>query len=349
MRKPSRYLSYLMLFAISLMTACHSGKKNNTAQTAPELYSDSLLHSESLKPITDSINQFPDSANLYFERGNKLYMMKEFDLAGKDIQKAIALNPMKTDYLIALGEIGLSQNRFASASEAFRNALRLEPQNLMARLQLCFSLYQQKDYHNVILNSDTLMKQDPKIAQAYGIQARSFEALKDSAKAIELMKKAVQLSPEDYDALMAMGDLLLSHHNDEALGYYERAKMADTTQGEPLFCIGLFYSQKGLPDKAITAYKQCISRDAFYLDAYLNLGKLYESKNEWQNAWKVFNLATKISPTSSDAFYQRGFCFEKLNNIKAAINDYENAVDLKKTNGEAQAALDRLKNQHSNS
>lgn len=346
----SRYLPYLFftLVVVFSMTACRSGtqEQNNTSATIPGSHSDSLLHSEELKPLTDSINRFPGNSSLYFERGNKLFTLKEYELAGKDIQKAIALDPLRVDYVIALGEIGLSENKFASASEAFRRVLQLDPRNLMARLQLSFSLYQQMDYQNAIRESDTVISRYPQISQAYGIQARAYEALKDSAKAIELMRKAVTLSPKDYNALMAMGDLLLSHHDEEALGYYERAKVADTTQGEPLFCIGLIYTQKKQQENAISAYRECIGRDAFYLDAYLNLGKLYESKNDWQNAWKTFNLATRISPTSSEAFFQRGFCFEKMKNIKAAINDYENALDLKSTNAEAKAALDRLKKEN---
>lgn len=332
--------------ALFFLSACHnkSGNKNSTASEAISVsHSDSLFQSERLKSLTDSINKFPDSANLYFERSGMLYVMKEYDLAGKDIQKAINLNPMRVDFFIALGEIQITENHFPLAADAFRKALTLDPKNRMARLQLCFSLFNQKDYHGTILETDTLLKMDSHIAQAYGLQSQAYEALKDTAKAFALMKKAVDLAPDSYDALMAMGDLLLRHHSDDALQYYERAKVADTTQGEPLFCIGLFYTQKNEPQKAIAAYKACIGRDAFYLDAYMNLGKIYENENDWQNALKVYNLATQISPTSSEAFYHRGLCFEKLNNIKAAINDYENALDLKSTNAEAKAALARLK------
>ncbi|MGH2642735.1 MAG: tetratricopeptide repeat protein, partial [Chitinophagaceae bacterium] len=322
-------LTWIVLF---FLTACHNKFQNkNTAESevVSSPHSDSLFRSERLKNITDSINKFPDSSTLYFERAGVLYVMKEYQLAGKDIQKAIDLNPMRVDFFIALGEIQVSENHFPTASKAFRDALHLDPNNRMARLQLCFSLFNQKDYHGTIRETDTLLKIDSGIAQAYGLQSQAYEALKDTAKAFALMKKAVALAPNDYNALMAMGDLLLRHNSNDALQYYERAKIADTTQGEPMFCIGLFYTQKNEPQKAIAAYKACIGRDAFYLDAYLNLGKILENENDWQNALKIYNLATQISPTSSDAFYHRGLCFEKLNNLKAAINDYENAIDLK--------------------
>ncbi|TAN11663.1 MAG: tetratricopeptide repeat protein [Chitinophagaceae bacterium] len=345
MRKRGLLVKYIlfMLPALGWFAACHHPDKNAHSETVPAQNSDSLFQSDRLKKITDSIRQFPDSSNLYFERGGMLYVMKEYALAGKDIQKAIDLDPMRVDFYIALGEIQITENNFPHAANAFKKALQLDPKNLMARLQLSFSLYNQKDYEGTIRETDTLLKIDPHIARAYGIQSQAYEALKDTVKSLVLMKKAVDLAPNDYDALMAMGDLLLRHHQDSALQYYERAKAADTTQGEPLFCIGLYYMQKNEPRKATNAYKACIARDAFYVDAYLNLGKIYENENDWQDALKVYNLATQISPTSSEAFYHRGLCFEKLNNIKAAINDYENALDLKSTNAEAKAALARLK------
>lgn len=345
MRKRALSFKYILLIlpVLCWFTACHNPGKNAHSETVAAQNSDSLFQSERLKKLTDSIRQFPDSSNLYFERGGMLYVMKEYALAGKDVQKAIDLDPMRVDFYIALGEIQITENNFSNAVNAFKKALQLDPKNLMARLQLCFSLFNQKDYGGTIREADTLLKTDPRVARAYGIQSQAYEALKDTVKALVVMKKAVELAPNDYNALMAMGDLLLRHHKDSALQYYERAKVADTTQGEPLFCIGLYYMQKNEPRKAINAYKACITRDAFYLDAYLNLGKIYENENDWQNALNVYNLATRISPTSSEAFYHRGLCFEKLNNIKAAVNDYENALDLKSTNTEAKAALARLK------
>lgn len=275
--------------------------------------------------------------------------MKAYKLAGKDIQKAIDLDPAKEDYYIAMGEIYLADNAFDKAKHVFRKALHLNAANPMARLQLSYALFQQKEYKKAILQTDTLLQKDTSFAEAYGLQSQAYIALKDTVKAISLMRKAVLLAPENYNVLMAMGDMYLATHNSRALIYYERAKRNDTTQGEPLFCMGLFYENKGESDSAMAAYRSCIGRDAYYLEAYLRLGMIHENRNDWKSALKIYKLATEIDPKSSQAFYRRGFCHEKLNQPKKALNDYENAYSLERSNTKARDAMERLRKNASSS
>lgn len=303
---------------------------------------DSLYHSEKLVHITDSIRLYPDSSRFYFERAGLLYVMKKYDLAKKDLQKALTIDPGKALYYQAMGELHLSINQPDSAILDYRKAIQLNPDGQQSRLQLSYILLQQEKYQETISETKTLLKHNPDLAEALGLQSQAYQALEDTAKAIEIMKKAILLAPENYDALMAMGDLLMKNKNDDAVKYYGRAQKVDTTSGEPLFSIGLFYEARGQVDQAIAAYNQSINRDAYYLDAYIRSGKLYEEKKEWEKALGVFNLAIKISPTSSQAFYHRGICNEKLNNISVAIEDYNQAVVLDEDNKPAQAALKRL-------
>jgi tetratricopeptide (TPR) repeat protein len=331
-----------MASAMLLLAACH-GRQKQAVSGQLTARVDSLYQSKALKKVTDSIRRYPDSPGLYFERGNMLFTMKEYELAGKDIRKAIDLNPMKADYYIALGEIELTSDSLQNAALAFGRALALAPGNTMARLQLAFVLFNEKKYPAVIRQTDSLIRQDPKLAQAYGLQSQAYQAIKDTVKALQVMQEAVKFAPGNYDALMALGDLLLRRRDSSCLGYYRGAALADTTQGEPLYCIGLFYEQAGHRAGAIQAYRACIDRDAYYTDAYLRLGKIYEGQNEWKKALKVFTLAIRVSPTSSPAYYHLGLSHEKLGDTAGAREEYENALALKPSNKEAAAALERMK------
>lgn len=324
---------------LAVMAACHTGSLHDADHGS----GDSLFHSELLRSVTDSIARYPDSSRLYFERGGILYVMKQYELAGKDLHKAISLDPLQTDYYISLGEIALAAEALPAAGDAYRKALQLDPANQMARLELAFVLVQQQHYRQAIVQTDSLLAQDDKLVQAYGLKAQALEALGDTTTALKLLRKSVTLSPQNYDALMATGDLLFRRQDTTALRYYRRAAAADTTLGEPLYCIGLVNQQLGKTTDAVDAYKACIVRDAYYLDAYLRLGAILEHDNDWRDALKIYTLATRIDPTSSEAFYHRGLCQEKLHDIAAATRDYQDALDLKTGNQQARAALDRLK------
>lgn len=318
--------------------ACHGAGPRQASSGE----NDSLFHSALLKKVTDSISRYPDSARLYFERGGILYVMKEYTLAGKDLKKAISLDPLKADYYISLGEIALGAQDLPEAEQSYRKALTIEPGNLMARLQLTYVLLGRQDYHAALGQADSLLARDDQVVQAYGLKAQALEALGDSASALKWLQKAVSLAPADYDALMATGDLLWAKEDTAALGYYRRAAAADTAEGEPLYCIGLVQASRGSFKEAVAAYKACIARDAYYLKAYLGMGDVLERQNDWEDALKVYILATRIDPTSSEAFYRRGFCEEQLHRIPEARSDYQDALDLESGNREARQALDQL-------
>lgn len=349
MNKRTATFGIIAFWGILLFAGCRSKNNNGTGNNrmkADSLLSDSLFHTKRLKSLSDSIRQFPDTSRLYFERGGLLFVMKEYELAGKDLQKAIALDPLKAAYYLALGEIYFTQNQADSAVKAYKKTLNLDPASLRARLQLAYIFLLQEQYPKVILETDTLLKRDPKLAEAYGLRSQAFRALGNPDKALQVMKKAVTLSPQNYQALMALGDLLMDQNSEEALTYYQKAKEADTTNAEPLYCIGLFYKKSAQRDKAISAFKSCIERDPYYEKAYLELGKLYEKENNWKKAAETFNLAIKTNPVSSDAYYHRGVCNEKMDKLKAALSDYEQALVLDDKNQEAEHAINRLRKQN---
>jgi tetratricopeptide (TPR) repeat protein len=296
-----------------------------------------------LARLTDSIRKYPDQAKLYFDRGGMLYVMKAYALAEKDIQKAISLDARQPTYYEALGEIRLAADSLSGALEAYRNALRLEPHLVTARLKLAYVLFQLEQYHETINQTDTLLGQDARLAKAYGLRSQAYEALGDTLRALKYMKEAVRLSPEDYDALMALGDLLRGRKDQSARAYYGKAARLDTTQAEPLYAIGQLWEALGRSDSAIAAYRDCIARDAYDLQAYLGLGRLYERQQDWQEALKVFTLASRVGPTDPEIFYHRGLCHEKLHQMEAALHDYENASALPGGHADAEAALNRLR------
>lgn len=324
-----------------ILASCHS--KNNTSETDQATATDSLLHSQLLSRLSDSISRYPDSASLYYERGALLYVTKAYRLAKKDFQKAILINPLESAYYTALGQLFLSQHILDSARQNFYKAVTIDSANKRARLQLAFTLLQQKQYRSAISEADTLLNGDPQLTRALGIQSQAYEAMGDTDKALQIMRKVMDLPPVNYNALMRMGDLLLSKNNQEALSYYKKAAALDSGAAEPYYCMGLLYERQDQYKKATEAFNHCIRNDAFYLEAYLSLGRLYEKTKHWEKARKIFNLAIKISPANSEAYYHRGLANEELNQKEAAVRDYKQALIFNENNAQARRALKKLK------
>jgi len=322
------------------MFSCNSrkGKSNEEEVHA----GDSGLYTPQLSRLTDSIKAYPDSADLYFERGKLFFETEDFEHARKDMEKAIVLNPLISAYYTALGQLYLSQQFPDSAVANFSKALQVDPVNQRARLQLAFILWQQKSYSETLLQTDTLLEQDPGMAKAMGLRSQVYETLGDTDKALKEMKKVIGLPLVSYDALMRMGDLLLDRDQKKALSFYQKAAKKDTAAGEPYYCIGLIYEKSGDISKAKKAFTASVIRDPHYILTYMHLGNLYKKAKNWEKAKEIYTLAIKTNITSSEAYFQRGVVNEHLKDTTAAVVDYVQALAFDDKNEKAKTALAKI-------
>lgn len=338
MKDSSCYGWVLLVLSAGLLGSCHS-RSHRQLNVSEQ---DSAYKAQTLANLSDSIQRHPDSAHLYFERGGMYYVMKQYDLAGKDIQQAIRMKPLEADYLYALGDVYLALNRLDSAGQAYQMAVNLRPDFRKARLQVAYLALQAGLPGVVLRQTDTLLRLDSALAEAYGLKSQALQRLGDTAQAIKVMHRAVALSPDNYDALMALGDLLASRQPRHALGCYRQAAQADSTQGEPWYGMALVYLQMNLIGQAQQAFRRCIQTDPYYIKAYMKLGGLYQDQKDWKMAQEVFNLASKMNPTEAQAFYQRGYCEEQMQQFGLAKMDYNQALSLNDSLKPARDGLHRL-------
>lgn len=329
---------YSLLAWLCLLMACHAGDRE--ASLSGE--TDSLLHSAPVIAYTDSIRQFPDSPAYYFERGGILYSLQHYAEARKDVEKALSLNPREKGYYFALGQIDEADGQWQAALAHYRQAIQHTPDDRQIRLQIAYVLFAHQQFDSMFHEIDTLIAQFPHSSEAYGLQARAYEATGDTAKALAAMHKAVQEDPQNYNATMGMGDLLSKAKDPEAISWYDKALQIDSTQAEPWYAKAQFYESVSAVPHALECYRQCINTDRDYLKAYIGLSRLYGSGHDWEKGRSVADLAIRVDPTYAEAFYQRGICNEHLGNRQAAINDYQQCMALDKNNKSAKLALQRL-------
>jgi Flp pilus assembly protein TadD len=72
----------------------------------------------------------------------------------------------------------------------------------------------------------------------------------------------------------------------------------------------------------------CGSKNKTEAAEFFERGNYHFKKNETQRALELFTEAIEKVPEFADAYNNRGLCFEKLDNIEKARNDYRKAVEL---------------------
>ncbi|MBP1651473.1 MAG: Tetratricopeptide 2 repeat protein [Bacteroidetes bacterium] len=329
-------MKYLAVFALPILFACNS----NSAGHSADATKDSALYAPMIQPLTDSLNKFPDNADLHFRRALLLFNTDPA-LAQKDFEKAAQLKPNVPDYWAGAGEAAILIANYKEAVANFEKAQHLAPKYAYLQYRLATALIEDKQYKRADSLASKLANDPANHDKAYYLKAKIAEENKDTTLAIQYLRTAVDQAglQSDYDAVMELGDLLAQRHAPASLQYYQLAARMDSTNDDALYAMGKFYEQESKMAEAITAFKNAINIDAEDGDNYFALGMIYFRQQEWQPAYNYFNMACKSGPTDGEAYYYRGRCNEKLGRKQAAIDDYSKAVTFKKDFKEAKEAL----------
>jgi DNA-directed RNA polymerase subunit alpha len=86
-----------------------------------------------------------------------------------------------------------------------------------------------------------------------------------------------------------------------AVEYFERAVDMDPHHSRALFWLAAENSLRGNDDEAIRLYERSLSKPPFFIGALLNLGLLYEDRENYQAAAFCFRRVREYDPTNEHA------------------------------------------------
>jgi len=107
-----------------------------------------------------------------------------------------------------------------------------------------------------------------------------------------------------------------------AIEYFERAVDMDPHDSRALFSLAVQASRHGNDEEAIRLYERCLSKPPYYLGALLNLGLLYEDKENYGAAQYCFERVLRYDPNNERAILY-------LKDIEATSSMYYDEDTLK--------------------
>lgn len=319
---------------ILVFTACKNG---NVKQET-----NAILLDPQVKAITDKIAADPDKASLYYERGQKLRLMKEDSLAIADFKKAISIDSSQSKYFSAIGDVLFEHKDITGSVEWIEKALKRNPEDVKAQLKMAKLFVYIREYPKAFQAINTVLKQDVYNAECYFLKGMIYKDMKDTSKAISSFQTAVQVKPDYKDAFIQLGQIHSSKRDPLALQYYDNAFRTDTTDVFPLFAKGVYYQDQNNYEAAKAEYRNTILHNRLYLDAYFNMGYIYMQQDSLDKALRQYNLLTQIDQTNPEVYFNRGLCYEKMGKKNEAIEDYKQALVFDDQFEEPKAALKRL-------
>lgn len=207
---------------------------NTTAQssaafdfTLGNLYLQSGQNARAQRAYREAIRKMPDFKNAHKNLGSVFVQEGNFREAIPHLIRTIELGGNDGVLYGVLGYAYLNLEKFASAENAYRIALLMQPDSRDWKNGLIQSLNAQRKHAELIGVLEEVIEQHPRTADYWVFQANAFVALQDYQNAIANLEMVDRMGLSNARSLMLLGDL---------------------------------YLQEGIPGSALAAYEKSLAR-----------------------------------------------------------------------------------------
>lgn len=235
----------------------------------------------------------PLTAEQHVAEGQRAAREKQFDRAVDAYRQAIRLNPNLAAAYHGLGSAYVQMGRAGDALEPMRTAARLEPNNPLVRLNLGITLAN----------------------------------LRRGGEALAELNEAKRLSPGDARVHNETGNVL---HNlfgriDEALAAYEEARRLNPNEPAAHHNIGLMLMRLGRFADAVAPLREALRLNPSYRNARFLLSDAYSKLGRYEESIESWGRFLELVPDGPDALTSRAW-----DNLYAGGRGHEAAADARR-------------------
>lgn len=325
-----------------------------------------LKEAERIRPSAPDVHD--ELARLLAKSGDK-------ELAQKERAKFTALashgDPHKeADKFNAQGNKMLAAGNPRGAADAYREALRADPNNPQLHYNLSLALDQLGDHavergelekaiqlqpdlavaHNQLgvlaLRSNRIDEAEKEFKKAVASAPRDAESQNNlgvvynregkDADAATLYQQAIESDPKYTKAYVNLG-LLLAQHGQVEQGEQQFRKAIEMNPEDPgaYTALGMIQGKTGRGGDAVESFRKVVALEPASADAHLNLGIALADQYNRPEGFKEFQEAARLDPKSADVHYNLGRFYFESANYEEARKELEEAVRLDPNQGSA--------------
>jgi tetratricopeptide (TPR) repeat protein len=291
-----------------------------------------------------------------------------FEQAVEQYRRALDLEPDYVEALVGIGEAlvsfgdqqppasGEAAQAYAEAIRYLEKAVTLAPRQASAHAQLARAYLAADRGPEALAEAEEALKCDPKQIVALNTAGSVYYYRGELAFAAEYFSRAIQANPGYAQSHVNLGNTYFQMQSwvrarDEyrkALDLIPTAKIANTAflRARLYYTIALTYDHTLNYDKEIEELSKAIYLDDAYFDAYLQLARAYQARQDYRAAEQALRVA--VQKASSDeqrvqAYVQLGKTLEQAGKPHEAVAAYTAAAHLDPQNPLVQDALQRLR------
>lgn len=177
---------------------------NQKFEEANKLYYEKNYHG-AIK-LYDEVLKFGEYAEAYNNRGNVYQILKQYERAIQDYNKALELNPNLAEAYNNRGFLCMYElKQYERAIQDFDKAIQLDTKYITSYANLAFTYYKMEQFEQAIQSISKVIELMPNEHISYECRAEAYCKLKNYKKAIVDLNKAIELSPNYVEAYQLRG------------------------------------------------------------------------------------------------------------------------------------------------
>ena len=276
----------------------------------------------------------PNNPVGYFRLGVLQRMLKQYDLALKNFEKALSINPrlmdvftnmmavyaVRKEFDLALtkcdqqikkagngpavlsiiynlkGELYLAKEEKAKAEEFFSKAIKENPDYVRPYYSLARIYLADKNEEKAIAQYQAVLDKNPQQAGPHMLMGIIYDVQKRYDLSEKHYRSALKVDPDFAPAANNLAYLLTIRDKaiDEALGLARKAKEKLPEDPNVMDTLGLVYYKKGLYDSAISEFSDSLAKLPDNAIIHYHLGLAYHKKGEKDKARSALDKALKL-------------------------------------------------------
>lgn len=267
---------------------------------------------EALAAFDRALSMDRQNATAKYYRANLLDRMNQPDQSVAAYRETVATAPDYAPAWFDLGVVSYNRGDYATAEKSYREAIRIDPDYYQAHANLASTLRQLERYSEANAEyklAEVGIKDNPDLYSEWGY---CLGKTNEWDKSVVRLEQARKLSPDAVD------------DTNVGWGYYNAAQVDKQNKKDADANAKL---QKG-KESLQTAVQKNPRLDA----AYMNLGSTNNALGDFAAAVAALNIALNLRSNWVIAINQLGLGYRGLNNLPAAIQQFNRVVALDANN-----------------
>lgn len=270
----------------------------------------------------------------YLQTGKNCAEKKDYDCAVEDFTLAIEQNPQNAEAYHNRGLAYYNNQKYDEAIADCTKAIELDSKLAAAYENRGDAYFKKKLYEKAIADYKAI-KLNSKIASAYNSRAVDYHNNEQDNKAVADYTKVIEIDPLYHSAYNGRGDIYYNKKQYKAaISDYTKTLELNPEYANVYFTRGYCYYFTKQNDKAIADFTKAIEINPKYESAYNGRGNAYSEKKKYDDAIADYTKLVELNPNADYGYYNRGIAYSNKKQYDTAINDYTKAIELNPTDAD---------------